>query len=249
MPTGHYKRHVPVHLINQRFGRWVILYFSERPRSHNGYVVRCQCDCGTEKDVSLGTLRRGASQSCGCLAREINSRMHRGVPLSHGHCGRGRLSLTYRKWMLMKTRCRRHPHYLKTGIQVCAEWQQHFESFLADMGDCPPGITLDRIDNTRGYEPGNCRWATMREQGNNKSDNRLVTYHGQQITVAQLARECGLKYGTVLWRLDHGRTVAEAMVPVETHVSQNAAKSMKTPSQARAEAIPARDVQMRVSSQ
>jgi hypothetical protein len=99
----------------------------------------------------------------------------------------------------MISRCTQpsHPafaYYQKRGITVCERWRK-FENFLADMGERPGSAgeyTLDRIDNDRGYEPGNCRWATKREQANNRVTNLHFTYKGKQYTLAELSRETGV---------------------------------------------------------
>lgn len=91
-------------------------------------------------------------------------------------------------------------HYKKLGITVCERWRK-FENFLADMGARPDNTSLDRIDSTRNYEPRNCRWATKREQSNNRSDNRHFTYKGREYTLAELARATGADYGLLRSRL------------------------------------------------
>ena len=128
----------------------------------------------------------------------------RGRPLTHGHTTDGEVSLTYKSWKGMISRTTQkssvaYEHYRRRGITVCDRWhygeagKSGFECFLADVGERPSAeLTLDRIDNAGSYEPGNCRWATRREQGNNRSTNILIEYQGRQITFAELARHVGL---------------------------------------------------------
>ena len=108
----------------------------------------------------------------------------------------------------MKTRCtnRDHPSYGAygaKGIGVCGRWLS-FAVFLADMGERPPGTTLDRIDNSRGYEPGNCRWADTRTQSSNRSDNRQITIGRETLTLAEWSRRSGVGVTTIRARLARG---------------------------------------------
>ena len=96
------------------------------------------------------------------------------------------------------------------GIKVCVRWMR-FESFLADMGERPDGMTLDRINNNGHYEPGNCRWATMVTQENNKSNNVVIEAEGKTQTVMQWSREKGIYYHTLLKRLQAGWNVGRAL--------------------------------------
>lgn len=97
------------------------------------------------------------------------------------------------------------------GIAVCARWRASVVNFVEDMGLPPNGHTLDRIDNDGNYEPGNCRWATRREQSNNRHDNRMLTFNGRRQTVAEWSRELGLPRKTIDKRLATGRSVSEAL--------------------------------------
>ena len=115
-------------------------------------------------------------------------------------------SRVYWSWKSMKARCynpnRTHyRHYGGRGIKVCDRWLESFENFYEDMGDCPPGLSIDRIDNDGDYTPENCRWATSMEQTNNTSRNRRVTVDGETMTITQWARRLGVNIRTMFYRV------------------------------------------------
>lgn len=115
-------------------------------------------------------------------------------------------SRTYRIWAAMKRRCSnpKQDHYDRyggRGIQVCERWSQ-FENFLSDMGESPVGMSIDRRDPNGNYEPGNCVWATQKEQANHMTSNRLVELDGKVQTVAQWAEELGIPAPRIYARLD-----------------------------------------------
>lgn len=118
------------------------------------------------------------------------------------------LSKTYISWRSMKTRCLNknqecYKHYGGRGITVCKRWMT-FENFLADMGQAPPGLTLDRYPNNNGnYEPGNCRWATMSEQKNNTRRNRIIEFNGTRDTLCGWANKIGIRQRALNYRLKH----------------------------------------------
>lgn len=116
----------------------------------------------------------------------------------------------YRAWCDMKRRCYdpRRPQYHNyggRGITVCDAWRQSFPQFLADVGPAPSAAhSLDRIDNTKGYTPGNVRWATAKEQGNNVRANVVIIMDGTSKTAAEWAEHVGLHPATLRYRLANG---------------------------------------------
>jgi hypothetical protein len=127
--------------------------------------------------------------------------------IRHGHALRKGFSPTYISWVGMIQRCfyAKHRHFSRyggRGITVCERWRQ-FENFLADMGERPTGKSLDRIDTDRGYEPGNCRWATKNEQMRNT--RRALMFDGKPL--AQWAEESGVPYQTLKARLRDQKTI------------------------------------------
>lgn len=168
-----------INLTGQRFGRYTVLEKAGRTPSGRNIKWRCRCDCGAVKDVVSTVLTRGESASCGCLRRDVSAR--RGT--RHGHATNG-TTRTYNSWAGIVQRCTnpncwQWENYGGRGITVCARWLT-FEHFLSDMGERPPGRSIDRIDNSGNYEPGNCRWATPAEQTANRR-RRKDSVHGIEV--------------------------------------------------------------------
>lgn len=203
----------------QRYGRWVILSVSRRGRVT--FAV-CRCECGTEREIDSGSLRRArrASRSCGCLAAELLS----AAATKHGHASTRRGPTTeYRIWRGVIGRCcapatKAYRNYGGRGIAVCDRWRgpNGFVNFLADMGPRPAGKSIDRIDVNGNYEPSNCRWATAIEQGRNKRDSILTAdlvneirgrkEHGESLR--SIAARVGVSHTCVL-QVVHHRTWSE----------------------------------------
>ncbi len=159
-------------LTGQRFGRLVVVERAEND-SHNKARWRCRCDCGKETLAMAKSLRSGSKKSCGCLEAENRAaiKTRGGCDVIHGATD----TRLYRIWWAMKTRCynknhRSFPNYGGRGITVCAEWLHDFTAFQkwSMAHGYADDLSIDRIDNDRGYSPDNCRWATDDEQRHNK---------------------------------------------------------------------------------
>lgn len=200
----------PKNLKSQVFGRLTAIKNVKIDKHHNRLWL-CQCSCGKQTIVRAGSLASGVTQSCGCLNRERVSLVTKNRNFKHGQAHRRRKTRTYRIWMNLNCR----PRY-EAGKR-CKRWQS-FEVFLADMGECPsPKHTIDRIDNARGYEPKNCRWATMKQQQNNRTNNVLLKLNGRTQTLQQWAEETGIARTTLRARIKYlGWSVERAITtPVQ----------------------------------
>jgi hypothetical protein len=145
-----------------RFGRLVAKSYVDTVHSQARWL--CVCDCGTEKTISGNALRMGNTQSCGCFHKE--QMLAQPPRLRHGHAREGQSS-TYKCWTNMRSRCtnpkvKQYKDWGGRGIKVCERWLV-FDNFLADMGEKPKGMQIDRIDNDGDYKPSNCRWVTPKE--------------------------------------------------------------------------------------
>lgn len=142
-----------------KFNYLTAIKFSYRDRYGAQYWL-FKCDCGKEKILRVGCIKRGHTKSCGCLSDKEKTK--------HGMYG----TRIYTSWGKMKDRClnknnHAYKNYGGRGIKICPEWLNSFENFYRDMGERPEGKSIDRIDNNGNYEPSNTKWSTPKEQMNN----------------------------------------------------------------------------------
>jgi hypothetical protein len=197
----------------QRYGRLVVL---KRLRHGGGHVVwEAQCDCGNTHEARGDTLRHGVVRSCGCLAREESAARGR-LRATHGMSRVGARRAEHDAWVAMRQRCgnANHPQwrdYGGRGITVCESWLASFEAFFADVGERPTAKhSLGRIDNERGYEPGNVRWETTVQQGRNtravKLNEAAVCLIRHMYRRRAAAKDLGHAFGITE---EHARRVAQ----------------------------------------
>lgn len=194
--------------VGEVFGRWTVVIPSVR--HNNRWASECRCECGNIGIVRYGRLRSGESKSCGCL-RDENLTKHGATKRSTR-----KNSHEYWIWNMVVQRCtnpnvKNWRDYGGRGITVCDRWL-HYENFIADMGNRPTTKhSIERRDNSSGYSPENCLWATRKEQSSNKRNNHFIELFGRRQHLSAWAREYGVDHTIILSRLSRGWTELAAV--------------------------------------
>ena len=191
--------------VGEKYGRLTLIKEAEPLYSKHNRKIRIfffKCDCGNIVKRRLVEVRRGNTRSCGCLAKESKSSFKHGLSKK----------FSYQSWNAMLSRCnnkknKAYKNYGGRGIKVCNRWR-NVENFYEDMGDRPEGKSLDRIDNNGNYCKENCRWATAKEQANNKRNNTTIIYKNEKTSIGSLALELskkvGIPYRRIAYRIRNG---------------------------------------------
>lgn len=180
-----------INMLGFRSGR--LLVISRAGTENKRAMWTCLCDCGNTAIRSGKYLRKREVKSCGCLKRQPFEENQR---IKHGKARGKIIDPALRSYYAMKARCCSEScsawkKYGGRGIKVCVRWLESSTNFLTDMGPRPPGTSLDRIDNSKGYSPGNCRWADASTQATNTRRSRWLVYKGECRTLSQWARFLG----------------------------------------------------------
>jgi hypothetical protein len=200
-----------INITGEKYGRLTVLNYIG---TKNGTAVwRCRCDCGNEVNAKSNALKNGKTKSCGCMHREIAARTAKKTHTKHGMI-KTRL---YHIWTNIKQRCRNKKQYAykwygERGIDICDEWFNSFEAFRdwALNSGYRDDLTIDRIDNNGNYEPLNCRWATLKQQAENKSNNIFIELDGIKMTQTEWSRKLGKNINLISCRLSKGWDKQEA---------------------------------------
>lgn len=199
---------IAIDLHGEVFGRLTVI--RRAPNVGRATMWRCKCSCGKRTTAATGHLRAGHTISCGCYRDEIRSEN----ATRHG----GYYAPEYKVWSSMKGRCYRkstpsYAYYGARGVRVCKRWRESYEAFYEDMGPRPsPTHHIDRIDTNGHYAPGNCRWATPKENQRNRANVHLLTHNGKTQCISAWSEELGFERGVVLRRICKlGWTVDEAL--------------------------------------
>lgn len=190
--TGEKPRNTTPTPVGAVFGRLTVKGLLPYTK-HRNRMYFCECECGNTTEVYSHSLRAGTTTSCGCFAMEA-----RRAKAKHG---RNQTDPTYASWIAARKRVAHNPKYASLGMDP--RWDDFLE-FLRDMGERPAGCTLDRKDNTLGYWPSNCRWATPKQQANNRSITTFITIDGITQPLSVWADSSGISAGALHSRLRRG---------------------------------------------
>lgn len=189
-----------------KYGKLTFIKEEYRKKYSNGAVTKFamfRCDCGTDKVINLSNVRRGLVKSCGCIVATQK--------------GLSKTSL-YKCYKHIRHRCLNpkdvnYKNYGLRGITICQEWLDDFSAFYAwaTKNGYKEGLTIDRIDVNGNYEPSNCKWSTMKEQQNNRTNNRIIEFKGEKKTITAWAEQYGMSYRNLHYRLKNGYSIKDAL--------------------------------------
>lgn len=185
-----------------KFGKLTAISLVERDAAWNNHMWLFSCECGQQKVAGIKQVKSGKTRSCGCALRDALVERNRTHGLSAVH------PREYRIWKGMRDRCRRasnksFKNYGGRGIDLCPEWED-FAIFMRDMGPCPDGSSIDRIDVNGDYCASNCEWQNDKGQANNRRTSHLISHLGETKTLQQWCEQFGIDQSKVRYRIKQG---------------------------------------------
>lgn len=191
--------------IGQRFGRLTVISVYHDTETFRK-IAECLCDCGKKKFIEVRNLQDGLTRSCGCLQKDTAT--------THGM----KKHPLYRRWINMMSRCYNPHHknyhqYGGRGITVCKRWH-NVANYVSDMEKgYSDKMQVDRIDNSKGYSPENCKWVSCKVQQNNRRNNVRISFQGKTMTIAEWSNHLGILYITLYQRIIRGWPLDKALSP------------------------------------
>ena len=214
---------------SDRFGRLTVVSRSDRKGVGWHFWWNCICDCGSEKQVSDNKLQTGDVRSCGCLRRETCSAIGK-TNRTHGEAIHGQETAEFRIWIGIVSRTTnpndpRWKYYGALGVTIDPRWRDSYEVFLGDVGRRPSAKhSIDRYPDLNGnYEPRNVRWATAKEQGRNRRNNRMLTIGDETHCLSEWEELNGLRQRTISKRISQGE-------PLDSNLLRPSSRARAIPS-------------------
>ncbi len=209
-------------LTGMRFGKITVLEYTNKRNINRNILWKCKCDCGNEVYVATSSLNSGHTKSCGCEKNNFVKMGKIGGKIGKHYLSRTRLYKCYNHIIYRCYDCSniQYEDYGARGIKVCEEWKNDFMSFYnwAMKNGYRDDLTIDRIDVNGNYEPSNCRWATAKEQANNRRNNIVIEYNGERHTLAEWAEKLpiNISFSSLYNRLKGKWTIEDAFTkPVD----------------------------------
>ena len=203
----------------EKYGKLTILRVVKKDNKHK--FVECLCDCGNKKIINYSNIKRGLVKSCGCMVKTKQGLSNTRI----GKCYHGIEQRCY------NPKDMNYKNYGGRGIKMCDEWKTNFMSFYnwAIKNGYKDNLTIDRIDNDKGYCPENCRWVDMQTQQNHRRNNRNLTFNGKTLTITQWAKKYNMSYRNLFYRLKNGYSLEKALTKPLRNTGKPVAKGWNKP--------------------
>lgn len=209
-----------INLVGKNFGRLEVISRNSMNDNYNKPRWNCICECGKETTITGASLRDGLTNSCGCLNREVakitgKENIKYAIEANNFENHEDSNSYEHRVWLSMKSRIKNPHKKTYENLNLCEKWKNSYITFLNDMGRAPTNKhQIDRIDNSEGYYPENCRWVTPKENCRNKSTNVNISWKGETRCLYEWAEilcpKLGIKPDTLQYRIKKGWRVEDA---------------------------------------